>query len=242
MRHDYIKEEGAIQKQLRANMPKDRDSVPFDVEYFKKLNAKLTTEQVFTKIYDTAHWNGDSSVSGSGSNTVQTDEISKKIPLLIKNLNITSLLDLPCGDFNWMDKLNIPVNYIGGDIVKGLIEKNIKKYKSENREFLVLDIINDSLPSTDLILCRDCFVHLSNNDILKAVQNIKKSKCQYLLTTTFVECDTNEDIITGDWRVINLQKEPFNFPEPLLIINEKCSEGNGTYSDKSLGLWKIKDI
>lgn len=223
-------------------MSKDRDSVPFDVEYFKKLNAKLTTEQVFTKIYDTAHWNGDSSVSGAGSDNIQTDEISKKIPLLLKNLNITSLLDLPCGDFNWMSKLNLDLNYIGGDIVKDLIENNIKQYKNDNRNFFVLDIIKDNLPAADLILCRDCFVHLSNNDILKAVQNIKKSKCEYLLTTTFVECEKNEDIVTGDWRIINLQKEPFNFPEPYFIINEKCTEGNGTYSDKSLGLWKIKEI
>ena len=75
-----------------------------------------------------------------------------------------------------------------------------------------------------------------------SVVNIKKSGITYLLTTTFTQCHENVDIVTGDWRIINLEKPPFNFPPPVRIINEKCTEGNGTYADKCLGLWRIKEI
>jgi hypothetical protein len=62
------------------------------------------------------------------------------------------------------------------------------------------------------------------------------------MTTTFTECEENVDIVTGDWRIINLQIPPFSLPEPVLILNEECTEGDGTYADKSLGLWKISDL
>jgi hypothetical protein len=35
---------------------------------------------------------------------------------------------------------------------------------------------------------------------------------------------------------------PFYFPEPLLIVNEGCTEEAGQYTDKSLGLWLLSDI
>ena len=72
--------------------------------------------------------------------------------------------------------------------------------------------------------------------------NIKRSRILYLLTTTFPDCEENEDITTGDWRLLNLERPPFNLPPPIQLINEGCSESNGKYSDKSLGLWLIEDI
>jgi hypothetical protein len=59
------------------------------------------------------------------------------------------------------------------------------------------------------------------------------------MTTTFPECDENKNITTGDWRIINLELSPFNFPKPLYLLNENCTEGEGTYKDKSLGLWEV---
>jgi len=158
-------------------------------------------------------------------------------------LNIKSLLDLPCGDFNWLKNLYLPeLFYTGGDIVQELIVKNNKQYGGAKRKFLSIDLISGRLPDADLLLCRDCLVHFSYNDIQKTIRNIKKNKIKYLLTTTFTDCSINEDIITGDWRPVNLSLSPFNFPEPLELINEKCTEGDGIFSDKSLGLWLVKDL
>ena len=62
------------------------------------------------------------------------------------------------------------------------------------------------------------------------------------MSTSFVNLERNIDIYTGDWRPINLEKEPFNFPKPLITINEKCQEMDGIYADKSLCLWKINKL
>ena len=64
----------------------------------------------------------------------------------------------------------------------------------------------------------------------------------YLLTTTFPSCDQNEDIVTGDWRLLNLQRPPFNFPPPLRLMNERCTESRGAFGDKSLGLWLVGQL
>jgi hypothetical protein len=31
-------------------------------------------------------------------------------------------------------------------------------------------------------------------------------------------------------------------PPPILVINENCTEHDGQYAHKSLGLWKIADL
>ena len=108
--------------------------------------------------------------------------------------------------------------------------------------FKVLSLLKDVLPKVDIILCRDCLVHFSYKDIFTAINNICRNDSKYLLTTTFPLRIANRDITTGEWRVINLCASPFNFPVPLRIINEHCTEGNGIYSDKSLALWRINDI
>jgi len=223
-----------------------RGKLPFDTRHFEKLKKEgkaLNTEDTFREIYQSNHWSGDSSISGQGSDITQTEEISIQIPKLIDELKIRRFLDVPCGDFNWFSKIETNLElYIGGDIIEEIIHRNNDQYASDKRAFRKIDLIKDPLPDADVLLCRDCLVHLSNEDILQALANIKASNISYLLTTTFPECSENINITTGDWRIINLQRAPFNLPRPEKIINEKCTEGDGTYADKSLGLWKVSDL
>ncbi len=132
------------------------------------------------------------------------------------------------------------VRYTGGDIVAELIAQNQEKYAGERRTFLELDLLTDALPDADCILVRDCLVHFSLEHIRQALENIRQSNITYLLTTSFPGTRHNEDIQTGHWRTLNLQLAPFLFPEPLVCLNEGCTEENGAYADKSLCLWKIE--
>jgi hypothetical protein len=182
------------------------------------------------------------SASGGGSTIQATEKIRKEIPVLFEQLGIRSMVDAPCGDFNWMRKASLPLDmYYGCDIVSELIEKNKNKYGNEKRQFLNLDITKDELPTADLILCRDCLVHFSYGNIFAAINNFKKSGSKYLLTTTFPAEQRNKDIITGDWRPINLCKAPFHFPNPKILIDEQWFEGNQK-TDKSMGLWCLNDV
>ena len=212
---------------------------------FKKINVienfnskdEIREDNEFDRIFIENKWNSNESLSGPGSEIKKTKNIRKMLPILINKFKINSVCDIPCGDFNWMRLIieKIP-NYIGGDVVKELIEQNKKKYKNIN--FIHIDLIKDKIPDCDLILIRDCLFHLSYKDINKVINNLKKSKIKYILTTNFVN-RKNFDIKSGGWRPICLQNKPFNWKDPIYIINEN---ENSEYKDKHMGLWKINDL
>lgn len=196
-------------------------------------------KEVFEKIYEIHHWYHEESKSGPGASLRQTKTVRYILPTLLQELNIRTILDIPCGDFNWMKEVDLTdYEYYGGDIVDTVVTYNAKVYAKQGRQFLWADITTSPLPKVDLIFCRDCFVHFSYNDIKTAIRNVKKSRSKYLLTTTF-PARSNVDVTTGSWRPINLEAVPFLFPAPLRLFNENCSEGYGMFTDKSLGLWDI---
>lgn len=201
-----------------------------------------TSTDIFSRIYRRNYWGGGESRSGTGSSFRQTEVIRSELPNLLERLEVENLLDAPCGDFRWLSEVPLDLNYVGLDIVPKLIEGNAENYGSERRSFRCADVTRDSLDKFDLILCRDLLVHLSLKDGLRALQNFVDSGSTYLLITTFESRESNEDIRTGDWRPRNLRVSPFSLPEPLLLIDEECTEGGGLFSDKSLGLWELSSI
>lgn len=202
-----------------------------------------STEDVFTEIYRGNVWGGKDSVSGMGSDVHQTRIITRELPILFNTLNISTILDIPCGDFHWMKNIDLKkIDYTGADIVKELIQENSGKYERNNLRFQYLDLIKDKLPKVDLVFSRDCLVHFSFADIFLVLDNLCNSQSKYFLTTTFTDIKDNHDIVTGQWRTLNLEIMPFMLPKPLKLIIEGCTEDNGAYEDKSLGLWKIADI
>jgi len=208
--------------------------------YFYKKTKHASAKDIFTTIYKHSLWGDSASVSGAGSDLEGTEKIRKEIPKLLCSKNIKTVLDIPCGDFFWMKEMELEVDrYIGADIVTELIENN-KKYENNKISFVEMDLLHDKLPEVQMILCHDCLFHFSYNDVVKALQNIKRSKAQYLLVTTFVGPKENTDIPTGSWRPLNLELAPFNFPNPLVSIEDYAKED--TYPHKRLALWEINSL
>jgi hypothetical protein len=199
--------------------------------------------QVFERIYEENRWGNYESRSGDGSDAKGTEAIRAALSELLPRYRISSCLDIPCGDFNWMRLLDLSeIAYTGGDVVAGLVLQNQARYGGRGISFQVLDACRDTLPQVDLILCRDLLVHLSFADVRAAVRNFRVSGSKYILTTTFTARDPNTDIETGRWRPLNLQRPPFNFPQPIELIVERCTEWNGYWADKCLGLWRFEDL
>ena len=221
-----------------------RFAVPFDPEHFARRAAAgddVPPLGAFRHAYLTNHWAGAESPSGPGASLDQTAVIRKTLPELCRRLGVGTLLDLPCGDCFWMSSVDLgDVWYIGADFLPEIIEENSRRHSpSARREFEVLDLLTSPLPRADLVLCRDCLVHFAFADISRAVANLRASGTMWLLTTTFPGQSVNEDIRTGDWRPLNLEIAPFHWPRPVELINEGCTEGEGLFADKSLGLWSI---
>ena len=199
--------------------------------------------EIFNDIFAFKRWGEGESVSGPGSTLLQTEKIIPEISLLIQTLGLRHFLDIPCGDHHWMQKVDLTnVQYVGGDIVKSLIDRNNRLYGSHSKKFIVFDLTCDTFPKADLLMVRDCLVHLSFKDINAFLENLKRSEVKYLLTTTFPFTRRNYDITTGNWRPLNLLRPPFSFPQPKQLIVENCTESYGQYIDKSLGLWEVKNL
>jgi hypothetical protein len=200
-------------------------------------------ERLFTNIYRSNHWGDSASVSGGGSNLEQTATLRAALPHALRALGVRTLLDAPCGDYHWMRHVDLGLErYVGGDIVADLVDQLQQDYGGPRHEFVRLDLTIDPLPRVDAILSRDSLVHFSFRQIAAAVRNFKRSGAVYLLTTTFTGRQRNRDIVTGDWRPLNPCASPLDWPEPLAVINEGCTEAGIRFADKSLGIWELASL
>jgi Methyltransferase domain len=195
---------------------------------------------IFSYMYESNLWGSQESVSGPGSTLEYTKNLRQELPALFRNLNIKSILDAPCGDYNWFRYVerDPSISYLGADIVPALIDKNRTLYSNQNTNFMVLDIRTDKLPSVDLWLCRDVLFHLSNQDVVRAIQNFMDNDIPYLLTSSHPQCEQNTDIPTGSFRLLNLEKSPYNFCKPSMYIDDWV-EG---FPERRLCLWKKSDL
>ncbi len=200
----------------------------------------LDSTEVFRTIYRDNLWQSDETRSGAGSTLAATERIRSALPDLLERLGAKVVLDVGCGDFHWMQHVDLSRLdlYIGADIVPDIIEKLQQEYGGPNREFRCLHLCTDTLPAADLILCRDVFLHLKNDLILDAIQNIAKSEARYLLVSNYPDITFNADIVTGLSRPVNLALPPFTLPPP-----DQTLEDPGVHLDhRVLALWDLNRL
>jgi SAM-dependent methyltransferase len=218
---------------------------------FAERAAELTQLDLaarFARMYETNLWSSSESKSGDGSSLAATAGVRAGLPALFRQLGVRRLLDVPCGDFNWMAHVDLVAAgvgaYVGGDLVPEIVAANRARHSAPDREFVQVDLTAGPLPfvggePADAIFCRDCLVHLSFANIGRVIRVLRASGVRYLITTTFLEHAANTDVIDGDWRPLNLERAPFHFPRALAVLVEGCEEEGGAYADKALGAWEI---
>ncbi|MEI8356602.1 MAG: methyltransferase domain-containing protein, partial [Deltaproteobacteria bacterium] len=175
--------------------------------------------------------------SGSGSEVANTGKIRTELPRVIENLKVESLLDVGCGDWNWMRLVELPCEYIGVDIVPSVIARNVAEFGATGRSFYVLDAVEEPLPDCDAIFLREVVFHLSFLDARKLLRNILQSRARFLFATTDSDTTANTDIRSGDFRILNLNLTPFCFPDPFMDIPD-----DGVCQARRIGVWKIDEL
>lgn len=185
-------------------------------------NSGKSSKQIFSDYYHKNHWKNKETISGDGSTLLYTKHIRREIPLLLRRLNATSILDAPCGDFNWFKEVELrDIKYTGSDIVDEMIFRLNQVYGNSMRKFIVLDVVKDELPKVDIWMCRDLIFHLPANDVFRLIDNFIKSEIKYLLITSHASVDiVNEDAFLGGFRLINILRPPFLLPEPIDKIKD----------------------
>lgn len=188
----------------------------------------------FTEVYEQRLWLSEESVSGSGSER-ESGQVRHALEVLHRftpELQIRSIADIPCGDFNWMPlflEQHPEVAYVGYDVVPALVAENRARFPG--RRFEVLDITRKVPAQADLILSKDLFNHLSFDDIWAALENMVASRPRFLLLTTNKGFENLELEPTQAHasRHLDLQAAPFLLPEPL-------------YGDHYLLLWDSETV
>jgi SAM-dependent methyltransferase len=198
--------------------------------------SRLTTKEVFTKIYAENLWGERSRYyesdfpyySGPGSKEEWASPYVDCVNKFIETNGIRSVVDMGCGDFRVGSRIaRSSINYIGIDIVESLVQANQIKFGAENIMFRCLDITADELPDGDLCLVREVFQHLLNAPISSVLSKISKYKWVIVtenLPGPIGSFKPNRDKPNGRdarcvWNSgIVLSAPPFNFPNAELIL------------------------
>lgn len=205
--------------------------------------ALPSAEQRFTEIYKRNYWLGRESASGPGSSIRYTSNFQVDFRRIIQELSIRKIFDGPCGDFNWMKTFlqGMDIDYVGADIVAPLIERLASEFSSPKISFTHLDLTRGPFPSADVMLCRDCLFHLSYIDTELVLRNFLSAKIPYLFTSNHRNDGDiiNRDILTGDYRKIDLFSAPYHFPrDPLYTVQDAVP----TDSKKQICLWSREQV
>jgi len=205
---------------------------------------------MYKKIFDTFY--KTKNVNSEGNNKDLSDSVKNKIKNLIKYKNIKSVIDLPCGKYLWdKETFGLLDSYHGGDIVGDLIVNNIENHKDKNTQFSVIDILEDNIPSGDLLIVRDLIGSYPLEYGESIIKKIVQSECKYLLSTTiynvldndFYRTYDNKSVQIGEHYDVSLMSPPFNLPMPEMIIEEDTQVENYISGyRKVLALWKIEDL
>lgn len=163
------------------------------------------------------------SASGPGSSQDAARPALQLLRRTLRQRPIRTVLDLGCGDWNWMQALGLPgvgqdlnIRYEGWDASPDLIAELTARHGQPGQiDFALRDITTAPLPQVDLIIARDVLFHLPLPQSVPLVARLRQS-CRFFLSTSFLTEPDNSDIegylpIEG-WGFyrINLNAAPFD--------------------------------
>lgn len=200
----------------------------------KRINPRL---QVFARGWPDQ---APDTVCGWGSSEPHTQLVRKELAALVARYGVTTMNDAGCGDLAWMSTVDLDgADYVGYDVHERETWPQLRRlgYRLE-----VVDITSGTLRPADLLICRDVFIHLPNEMVLRALEQFRRS-CRLLLTTSYVSDPTVErGVFDNDERIdapslrhakLDLTLPPFGLGQPLERIPEDSP-------NKYLGLWDLR--
>ena len=184
---------------------------------------------VFSDVYANNAWvvaADQDSLSGEGSTSLATSDLLQHLSAFLADIGCRKLVDVGCGDFNWMRNLKGDFDYLGIDVVPDLIDSNNARYANDRRKFICLDATLSQIPTGDVAICREVLFHLSFRDGMRLLRNLKEADFKYVMITSDQSIWFNSDIRNGDYRRLNLMRPPFRLPKPYVELpDDKVDAG-----------------
>lgn len=140
------------------------------------------------KIFEGGWWSkSGTTVCGSGSEREWAVRFTNKIELIVKKLKIKTVVDLGCGDMN-IGGCVIPFveKYYGFDLIDWgenwkVIRDNWDKVELQDN----FNLVADNIPTVDLVICNNVFIHYPSEIVVSAMKNIANSKSKYFFAADY---------------------------------------------------------
>jgi SAM-dependent methyltransferase len=168
--------------------------------------------EAFGRIYATDEWTGG---SGQGSRVAATQRYRAVLETIVGAVDVRSVVDVGCGDWEFSQLVDWSgVSYLGLDVVPDVIERNRARFGGPRVAFELRDGVNESLPTSDLLICKDVLQHWPIDAIRQFLATTRSAHRYVLLTNdvSSVHCPPerlNSDVPVGGWRTIDLELSPF---------------------------------
>jgi SAM-dependent methyltransferase len=177
-------------------------------------------KHAFTYIYDHFVW-GKGNSSGGGSVPSNARKYLAMLQRLFLETNYRTVVDYGCGNWELMKTIVIAphIQYLGIDIVKSVIDTNIRRYERPNVHFREIDHQRYSADITaDILIIKDVMQHWSNGEIIAFLQNLLPNYRMALITNDFCQWHGNPmDIKAGSARCLDLREPPFSLKAELVM-------------------------
>ena len=198
--------------------------------------------------------------SGDGSDLGMNTRYSLMfLAKAIKQYDIRSMLDVPCGDVNWqfhaweLDSLDL---YAGLDIVRKTIRfQKVRFAHHKNKLFAHWDMVACPLPRWrpqrgqqsspfDLVHMRHVIQHIGPRRGAATINNVRHSGARYLMVTTFPDFPlAAPEMHDGGFYPNNMARPPFNFPPALDCMHRLPVGRTAAQSDWDHAcLYRVTDI
>lgn len=183
------------------------------------MTSEPSAEKRMTDIYTRNLWGCSESRSGPTATLQRTQELREQLPELFRSLGIQTILDVGCGEFNWMQHVDLSqVEYLGVDIVPDLIASLQKSQTRHNIKFQKMNVLEEPPETADLWFCRDFLNLLDTQQTAQFFSKFLESKSLFLALTSIQSNQPNTDGYPGVQRIQDLFQAPFMIPEPVKIM------------------------
>lgn len=187
-------------------------------------------DKIFTNIYETSLWNNNNNPEykgGSGEGSELQNNINSYVPFIkhfIQVNNISSVVDLGCGDFVSGPYIydDLDITYTGYDVYKPIVDYHNKTYSNDSKyNFKCIDIFNNrqDIVNADLCILKDVLQHwdvISIFTFLKDIINMGKFK-YILICNCCSDAKNGQNIDIGNWRPLSCDVNPLKRFNPIKI-------------------------
>jgi len=184
-------------------------------------------ELFFENVYMNNWWQGKESRSGTGSEGAFAEEKINLLRNIIARYDVMSILDIGCGDMNWMKTVltNTHLEYTGIDVSDSVVRDN--QMKCPHHCFEKLDLTKTY--KVDLVIVFDVFGHQLHHEVVEMVNFINKLDAKYVCVTNRINAETlcpikNKTRHQGiniehyDWRRPKIQQHPALYPDDYFCL------------------------